>query len=202
MDDKWESRQLLIKLLNPLGFELKEASNGREAVEVWESWGPDLIWMELRMPAMNGYEASEQIKSSTKGQATAIIALTASILEEEKAVVLSAGCDDFLRQPFREAEIFEMVAKHLGVRYIYEDSATAETSEADSSRVLTAAYFQEKLSPELMANLEMAILNLDTGVMASVVEEIRLLDSALAETISRCLNNFEYDFILNLIADK
>lgn len=202
VDDKWESRQLLIKLLNPLGFELKEASNGREAVEVWESWEPDLIWMDLRMSVMNGYEASQVIKSSTKGQATAIIALTASILEEEKAVVLSVGCDDFMRKPFRESEIFETMAKHLGVRYIYEDSAIVDKSEVDSSRVLTAAYVREKLSPDLMANLEMAILSLELEVMTSVVKQIRQIDMPLADAISRCLNNFEYDLIVNLIADK
>jgi predicted ATPase/signal transduction histidine kinase/CheY-like chemotaxis protein/tRNA A-37 threonylcarbamoyl transferase component Bud32 len=200
VDDKWESRQLLVQLLNPLGFEVKEASNGREAVEVWESWEPNLIWMELRMPVMNGYEASKQIKSSTKGQATAIIAVNASIVEEEKAVVLSAGCDDFIRKPFRESEIFEMMAKHLGVRYIYEHSATMEMSEVDSSRVLTGAYVREKLSAEQMANLEMAILSLEPEEMASIVQQIRQIDVALAEAISCRLDNFEYDFILNLIA--
>jgi CheY-like chemotaxis protein len=200
VDDKWESRQLLVQLLNPLGFEVKEASNGREAVEVWESWEPNLIWMELRMPVMNGYEASKQIKSSTKGQATAIIAVNASIVEEEKAVVLSAGCDDFIRKPFRESEIFEMMAKHLGVRYIYEHSATMEMSEVDSSRVLTGAYVREKLSAEQMANLEMAILSWEPEEMASIVQQIRQIDVALAEAISCRLDNFEYDFILNLIA--
>ena len=88
---RWENRHLLLKLLHSFGFELKEASNGVEAIEVWENWHPHLIWMDMRMPVMNGYEATQQIKATTKGQATAIIALTASSLEEERAVILSSG---------------------------------------------------------------------------------------------------------------
>jgi PleD family two-component response regulator len=66
VDDKWSNRQLLIKLLNPLGFELKEASKGQEAIEVWESFEPHLIWMDMRMPIMDGYEATKQIKATTQ----------------------------------------------------------------------------------------------------------------------------------------
>ncbi|MEG3978299.1 ATP-binding protein, partial [Microcoleus sp. herbarium8] len=85
VDDKDDNRQLLIKLLKPVGFEVQEASNGMEAIAIWDSYSPHLIWMDMRMPVMDGYEATRQIKSTTKGQATAVIALTASVWEEEKA---------------------------------------------------------------------------------------------------------------------
>ena len=123
VDDQESNRQLLIKLLQPLGFKIKAASNGEEAINLWSQWQPHLIWMDIRMPVMNGYEATQRIKATTQGQATAIIALTASVLEEEKAEALSAGCDDFVRKPFREEEIFEIMKKHLGVRYLYGDSS-------------------------------------------------------------------------------
>ncbi|MCL1465209.1 hybrid sensor histidine kinase/response regulator [Argonema galeatum] len=128
VDDRWENRHLLYKMLQPLGFDLQEASNGLEAIEIWSSWRPHLIWMDMRMPVMDGYEATKHIKTHTKGQATAIIALTASVFEEEKAVVLSAGCDDFLRKPFREADIFEVMHKHLGVHYIYDEPTDSVAS--------------------------------------------------------------------------
>jgi CheY-like chemotaxis protein len=121
VDDRDYNRQLLIKLLKPLGFEVQEATNGTEAIEIWDSYSPHLIWMDMRMPVMDGYEATKRIKSTTKGQATAVIALTASVWEEEKAVILSAGCDDFVRKPFHKETIFDMMAKHLGVRYIYQE---------------------------------------------------------------------------------
>ncbi|HEY1016384.1 MAG TPA: ATP-binding protein, partial [Herpetosiphonaceae bacterium] len=100
-DDKWNNRQLLIRLLAPLGFEVREAEDGLQAVELWEEWEPHLIWMDMRMPRLSGYDAATRIKSTTKGQAVVIVALTASTLEEERAMVLSAGCDEFLRKPFR-----------------------------------------------------------------------------------------------------
>ncbi|MGL6137896.1 MAG: ATP-binding protein, partial [Planktothrix sp.] len=96
VDDKPVNQKLLIKLLSPLGFQVKAASNGEEAIALWDSWQPHLIFMDMRMPIMDGYEATKYIKSHVKGHATAIIALTASVLEEEKAMVLSAGCDDFM----------------------------------------------------------------------------------------------------------
>ncbi|MGL6284836.1 MAG: ATP-binding protein, partial [Microcoleaceae cyanobacterium] len=106
VDDKPINCQLLIKLLIPLGFDVQQASHGKEAIEIWESWQPHLIFMDMRMPIMDGYEATKYIKSHVKGSATVIIALTASVLEEEKAIVLSAGCDDFMRKPFKESTIF------------------------------------------------------------------------------------------------
>jgi CheY-like chemotaxis protein len=151
VDDKPDNRLLLVKLLQPFDFELKEASNGQETVELWTQWHPHLIWMALRMPVMGGYAATREIRkletrnspfdfaqddshgersrtiqvSSFKFQ-TKIIALSASSFEEERTVALAEGCDDFLRKPFREVEIFEMMHKHLGVRFVYEEEQKAE----------------------------------------------------------------------------
>ncbi|HAA28773.1 MAG TPA: histidine kinase, partial [Cyanobacteria bacterium UBA8553] len=201
VDDKAINRQLLIKLLNPLGFELKEASNGKEAIEVWDNWEPHLIWMDMRMPIMDGYEATKHIKTTTKGQATAIIALTASVLEEERAVILSAGCDDFMRKPFREADIFEAMNKHIGVRYLYEDPTATdfiETEDTDNS-VLTAAAFRA-LPGLWVTQLKQALLNVDLDLISSIIEQIHSQDAALAKAIANCIDNFEYDTILKLIS--
>jgi CheY-like chemotaxis protein len=91
VEDKWENRQLLVKILASLGFEVREAENGQEGVALWEAWEPHLIWMDMRMPVMDGYEATKQIKAHLKGQATAIVALTASAFDEERASQTSMG---------------------------------------------------------------------------------------------------------------
>lgn len=200
VDDKPLNRQLLIKLLNPLGFELKEATNGQEAIEIWDSWEPHLIWMDMRMPVMDGYEATQYIKGTIKGQATAIIALTASVLEEERAVILSTGCDAFMRKPFREADIFDAMHKHIGVRYIYEDPGQTNLSAIkEGDRAMTAADFV-KLPESLVADLKLAILNADMDVIDSSIEQIRLKDAVTAGAIATCIENFEYDKILKLIS--
>ncbi len=202
VDDKPLNRQLLVKMLNPLGFQLKEAINGQEAIEIWDSWEPHLIWMDMRMPVMDGYEATKQIKGTVKGQATAIIALTASVLEEERAVILSAGCDAFMRKPFREAEIFDAMHKHIGVRYIYEKTSQANVLKTNNRdlEVFTVNAFNA-LPQQLVAELKQAILNVDMDLIDSSIEQISLQDQLLGSAIANCIDNFEYDKVLNLIAE-
>jgi signal transduction histidine kinase/CheY-like chemotaxis protein len=199
VDDKSINRKLLVKLLNPLGFALKEASNGMEAIAIWNEWEPHLIWMDLRMPVMDGYEAIKQIKATIKGQSTSVIALTASVLEEERAVVLSAGCDDFMRKPFREADIFEMMHKHIGVLYVYDNSNSHQTSAAKGEEQLLASAAIAALPAELVADLKHAILSVDLVLIANQVEKIRSHNGGLADAIAESIDNFEYDKILQAI---
>ncbi len=123
VDDNQENRLLLVKMLQPIGFEVREAENGLQAIELWESWQPDLIWLDTRMPVMDGFEAVRQIraKEGKTQQRTVIIALTASIFEERKGEIIAAGCDDFVRKPFYEQILFDKMACYLGVRYIYQE---------------------------------------------------------------------------------
>ncbi|MGD1703193.1 ATP-binding protein [Dapis sp. BLCC M229] len=199
VDDKILNRQLLVKLLNPLGFELKEASNGKEAIEIFEVWEPHLIWMDMRMPMMDGYEATQKIKATTKGQAPAIIALTASVLEEEKAVVLSAGCNAFMRKPFREEDIFEAMHEHIGVEFIYEEVQKKEIKL--TTEILTPENLGT-LPEEWLLGLKDAILSSDRKTMNGIVEKIAVEHEELAEALQKCLYNFEYEKILNILSEK
>ncbi|NET17585.1 MAG: response regulator [Okeania sp. SIO1H6] len=196
VDDKILNRQLLVKLLNPLGFELKEASNGKEAIEIFEVWEPHLIWMDMRMPVMDGYEATQKIKGTTKGQAIAIIALTASVLEEEKAVILSAGCSAFMRKPFRQEEIFEAMREHIGVEFIYEKE---HKKEIKLTREILTPENLATLPKEWQRELEDAILSSDRKAMNGIVEKISLEHEELAEALQTSLYNFEYEKILALL---
>ncbi|MFB2980524.1 ATP-binding protein [Microseira sp. BLCC-F43] len=196
VEDGWENRQLLIKLLQPLGFEVKEAVNGLKALEVLQSWKPHLIWMDLRMPVMDGYEATQQIRAKLEGEAMAIIALTAHVFKEERAAILSAGFDDCVSKPFREAELFAAMSQHLGVRYIYEEPTTSEASKEEN--VLSGEDFAS-LPAEWLKKLEEAILMGDMKLMEDAIAQIRTQDDAIALAIAHCLDNFEYDKILQLI---
>ncbi|MBE7469739.1 MAG: hypothetical protein DPW09_28045 [Anaerolineae bacterium] len=201
VDDQWANRQLLVKLLSPLGFDLREAENGQQALEIWQEFAPQLIWMDMRMPVMDGYQAAQRIKATTQGQATAIIALTASAFEEERAVVLSAGCDDFLRKPFREADIFALMRKHIGVRFVYAaDSQPAAAPESREKFLLEdLASGRADLPAELLAQLiEGAELG-DIELIDQTIAEIRPLHSALADELARLAHHFEYDKIIKLI---
>jgi signal transduction histidine kinase/CheY-like chemotaxis protein len=197
VDDRWENRQLLLKLLNPIGFEVKEASNGQEAIDIWQSWQPHLIWMDMRMPVMNGYEATEKIKSHLKGQATIIIALTASTLEEEKAIVLSAGCDDFVRKPFREAIIFEKMAQYIGVSYLYEELREAKSTECEEIEKLTAEALAI-MSDEWLQALSEAAELINNELIAQLLTEIPQENQNLAQAIQKQVDDFDFERIMNL----
>ncbi|MEG3934549.1 MULTISPECIES: response regulator [unclassified Microcoleus] len=123
VDDNPDNRLLLLKMLQPIGFEVREAENGYQAVELWESWQPHLIWLDTRMPVMDGFEAVQRIRYKEKQTQwkTVIIALTASTFEERKDEIIAAGCDDFVRKPFQEQILFDKMACYLGVRYLYQE---------------------------------------------------------------------------------
>jgi signal transduction histidine kinase/DNA-binding response OmpR family regulator len=197
VDDRLENRQLLFKLLKPIGFAVKEASNGQEAIDVWQQWQPHLIWMDMRMPVMNGYEATEKIKSHLKGQATVIIALTASTLEEEKAVVLSAGCDDFVRKPFREAIIFEKMAQYLGVRYVDEHLDSLEQIDLANLEKLTAEALTI-MSDEWLMELSEAAASIDEQLISQLLSQIPPEHQSLAQAIQQQVDNFDFGRIINL----
>lgn len=196
VDDRPMNRLLLIKLLQPLGFEMKEAGNGKEAIEIWDDWKPHLIWMDMRMPVMDGYEATQHIKGTIKGNATAIIALTASVLEEEKAVILSAGCDDFIRKPFKESVIFEAMAKHLGVEYIYEEET--HTASASTNQPLTLGDL-EVMSPLWIQKLYQASVDLDDELILELIAQIPQEYNILIEKLTNLVDNFQLKKIRKLI---
>ncbi|MBD2483352.1 response regulator [Planktothrix sp. FACHB-1365] len=197
VDDKFCNRKLLMQLLKPLGLELKEASNGKEAVEIWDVWEPHLILMDLIMPILNGYEATKQIKNTLKGNATVIIAITASVLEEQKALVLSMGCDDFVRKPFQESHIFEMIAKYLGLEYIYAEDTPLNFLNPSNS-ILTVESLKGMPS-QWIDELYQASLDLDYELVLDLIQEIPLGQADLSQALTDLVSNYRVDQIFNLI---
>jgi signal transduction histidine kinase/CheY-like chemotaxis protein len=201
VDDKPINCQLLIKLLSPLGFEVKQASNGIEAIAIWEQWQPHLIFMDMRMPVMDGYETTKYIKSTTQGNATAIIALTASVLEEEKAITLSAGCDDFLRKPFKESTIFEILTKHLGVKYIYENMTDGNSQTGGTINQLPQLTTEQfKIMPQAwVIRLYQAFLEADEQQIRRLIPEIPETEAAFAKILTKLVRQFQFEQIIDLI---
>ncbi len=193
VDDNQTNRQLLIKLLQPLGFELKEAENGQEAIDTWREWQPQLIWMDIRMPVMNGYEATREIKSEPKGKETKIIALTASSLKEGNTMARAAGCDDYYQKPFKEKEIFEAMHHHIGVEYLYEDIEEV-ASKVDSEEILTPKAL--KIVPvELLTKLEGLSVQANIMEVDKVIAEINSYSEGVARALTDLADGFEYSKI-------
>ncbi len=203
VDDQATNRQLLVRLLSPLGFAVREAANGQEAVDIWQTWEPHLIWMDMRMPVMNGYEATRRIKSSTRGQATVIVALTASGLEEDRVVILSEGCDDYIRKPFYEEDIYRALSTHLGVRFTYSEAARdGQQPGEDGGRPAFPGDLPAQLAQipaSQMVELERATRLGDLEAIAASVAQIREIDAMLAGALAAWANNFEHERILHLV---
>lgn len=198
VDDRAINRKLLVDLLGPVGFEVKEAANGREAIAQWDIWNPHFIWMDMRMPVMDGYEATRYIKAQPEGQATKIVALTASTLEEEKAIVLEAGCDDFVRKPVMQSAIFNSLAKHLGVRYRHqEDSAVALTRDRSSDEGIRASL--GAMTPDWIEQMRHAAIQLKSMDIIALTAQLPDEHSHLRLEIETKVDNFDFDRVLALL---
>jgi signal transduction histidine kinase/DNA-binding NarL/FixJ family response regulator len=208
VDDKAPNRLLLTKILAPLNLEVRTAEQGQMALQIWEDWNPHLIWMDMRMPVMDGYEATRQIKQTTRGQATVIIAVTASVYEEDKAIVLSAGCDDFVRKPFLRGTIYELMAKHLGLRYRY---AVGDPVLTEASPPTSQAGPPERVSPEQSVQqllqtmppawceaLNQAAIEADSEQVLALIAQVPLESALLAQPLNDWVKNYRFDKVLAL----
>ena len=141
VDDTAINRAVLTRLLTQVGFVVREAATGDDALALWRSWRPQLIWMDKRMSGLDGLEVTRRIRAEEKanGEHTPIIALSASALEHERGEILAAGCDDFTAKPFRESTIFEKLREHLGVRYVYDDDVSGGGAPVDGVSLPAAA---------------------------------------------------------------
>jgi two-component system sensor histidine kinase/response regulator len=205
-EDNPINRMLLSKLLSLSGFELKEAANGQEAIALWKQWQPHLIFMDMRMPVVDGLEATQQIKASPQGTNTVIIALTASAFEEQRQTFLAAGCNDFIRKPFQYQELFTKISQHLGVRYLYENA----TSNLEAGPIKRG----QTLSQPTKAQLRTALVHLTddwrqqishaalTGNDLRILELIQQIPAefnSLKQAIAGFAEDFQFDQIIELL---
>jgi two-component system, sensor histidine kinase ChiS len=205
VDDQETNRLLLRRRLEPLGFALREAADGQTALDIWQSWQPHLIWLDMRMPAPDGYEVTRRIKAAAQGQATLIIAVTASAMTEDEAIILAEGCDDYIRKPFREEALWAALEKHLGVRFVYEETAVKPT-EGTAMETAVVALSETELSQQLATlpaeqktQLQQAARLGDFNRLLAIAARLEASNPALAVALVTMANNFEHDRLLTLL---
>jgi len=210
-DDIETNRLQLLNMLKLPGFELRGAAHGKEALDIWREWKPHLIFMDMRMPVMDGYTATREIRNSKPVLSEAegfeiqnipIVAVTASVFKEERGDVLAAGFDDVVRKPVTDSQIFDVLTKHLGVRFVYETPPPTEVKEIPvQERDARTVAAMDALPVDMVSGLEQALLNIDLERAAAIIERIRALDACLADTLQRYIDDFEYERIVRLIQD-
>ncbi|MGB7249644.1 MAG: DAHL domain-containing protein [Phormidesmis sp.] len=198
VEDMPKNRQLLTDLLTPIGFEVAEACNGLEAIEICQQWHPHFVWMDLRMPVMDGYEATRQIKAGENSPS--VVALTGSVFKQEEQTALNAGCDAFVCKPFRTEVIFEKMAEFLGVQYLYaltETSAAINQSDSPDVGPLTKRDLQA-MPPEWIAQLHQAATRVNSKEIYRLLEVVPPEQVKIANFIGRLVENFCFEEIFNL----
>jgi PAS domain S-box-containing protein len=158
VDDHAANRAVLVDLLQPLDFILAEAADGEKALAEAGRFQPQLVLMDLRMPGIDGLEATRRLRAQPGGAEMGIIAVSASAYAVDRSECLAAGCDAFLAKPFKAEELWDLIERVLGVTWVYADSE--ETREAPAATV------EAPPADEVMAIYELAAKGDVVGIRA------------------------------------
>ncbi|MBE9222483.1 response regulator [Cyanobacterium stanieri LEGE 03274] len=209
VEDVQDNRLLMEKMLQSMGFNVQTACNGKEAIALWQTWQPHLIWMDMRMPIMDGYQASRHIRNlesmkENLQKPVPIIALTATAFDEEREAILQVGCNDFVSKPFQEKIIFEMMAKYLNIKYIYQ-----ENPDSSPKKTLIPAIDNQQIRIQLQKmprpwinQLRIAALSARELKLKKLIEEIPSEFSALSHHLNHMVNNLFFEQIAHLIPEN
>ncbi|MFH1466291.1 MAG: PocR ligand-binding domain-containing protein [Pseudomonadota bacterium] len=196
VEDNADNRDLLRAVLQNVGLDVREAYDGAQGVEMYRQWRPHLIWMDIRMPVMDGREALKRIRSLPGGENCRIIAVSASTFAEHRESLIAEGFDDFLRKPYRDSEMHQMLQRHLGIRFelepepdAAEGTATRPLSPEDLARMPAA--WRERFRRASLQGL--------LAEMEQLTDEAAEHDPAVASALARLVQDFELERILELM---
>jgi CheY-like chemotaxis protein len=194
-DDKEDNRVLLSQLLEPIGFELREAVNGVEAIRGYEEWRPHLILMDVIMPLVDGNEAVRDIRERFNDHSVKIITISASTFEQDRKKALDVGADDFIGKPFRQPELLEKIRVLLGTEYVYEDEAVDSAQDGIDSRGTSLS----ALPQDLLARISAAARVGEFDRVTELISEAALVSPPAAANLRRLAEEFDSDNLLRLI---
>jgi len=194
-EDQYENQLLLSRLMTSIGLDVKVAENGEQCVKLFQDWHPDLIWMDRRMPVMDGVQAARCIRGLPEGQTVKIVAVTASAFLEQQQEMLDAGMDDFVRKPYRFDDIYDCLARQLGIKYLYQSDISGERLPPVALTPSMLAALPAALRMELRDALE----SLDCERIGSAIRKVGTTDVELSRILFQLAENFEYPSILNAL---
>jgi PAS domain S-box-containing protein len=204
VEDQAASRLLLVKLLQQVGLTVREASTGSEALAQWQQWQPHLIWLDLRLPGLDGYEVAQQIRAAEQTaqpavQPTVILALTAQALPQDEELALAAGCDAYFSKPFQEDRLFEAMAAHLGIEYVYAELDPDELSDARWNRTAITWVDLAGMPDAWIAKLYQCSQACDDRALMQLIRQIPPESASLASRLEGWVQEFNFQEIVTLI---
>jgi signal transduction histidine kinase/CheY-like chemotaxis protein len=192
VEDQLENQLLLKRLMTDLGLETRLAENGEECVQIFKQWQPDLIWMDRRMPVMNGEEAARRVRQLPGGDKVKIVAVTASAFKEEREQMIASGIDEVVRKPFRFDEIYDSMTRFLGAKFNYRGDISR--SNATPGRLTPQRL--RGISPANRGELRAALESLDRWRIDNAINRISEEDADLGEILIQLVEEFDYPHIL------
>lgn len=198
VEDQIENARLLEGLLRSVGFQTRVAVDGAHGIDVFREWQPHFIWMDVRMPRMDGIEATRRIRTLAGGREVKIVALTASAFAEQRGEILAAGMDDVLYKPYRANDLWILMERHLGVRFKRGDN---QVTESDSTSLLVAGLREmvQTLPESWLAHLHDEAIRCDLAAVVRLIEEIRPTYPAVATALATLAASFDYDSIAKYV---
>ena len=194
VDDIEDNRELLAQFLGPIGFDVRLACDGEQAVAEFDLWRPHLILMDFRMPVMDGHEAIRRIRVAVGGKEAKIIAVTASAMDENRQELLGIGADDFIGKPFQEAELFQKIRTHLGVEFLYAEEPAANVDSAAELAPEALA----TLPPALIHAMREAVVGADLDQLLATIQEVEPRAPDVARGLRSLAERFQYQELLDL----
>ncbi|WP_353932702.1 GAF domain-containing protein [Okeanomitos corallinicola TIOX110] len=213
VEDNATNRLLLRQILKNLGLEVHEAENGQVAIAVWQEYKPDLIFMDMQMPILDGYAATQQIRFQEqeltvgiKPEKTKIIALTASAFAEQRQHTLMAGCDDFVSKPFRREEILSTLSEHLQIQFLYQkhlENENIQTTTEQPEFILDSTVLGIMPS-EWINELNFAAAQGNDDRCIELVAEIPTAQTSLIAALTKLIEHYQFDqlMILTQVSNK
>jgi CheY-like chemotaxis protein len=194
VDDIADNRNLISRILQNAGFIVTEAKNGKEAIDKLHAKTFDIVFMDMRMPVMDGYEAIPLIRANKKTKSIPIVGVTASVFKEQKQKVLDIGANEFLRKPFADYQLFEIIKNCIPVEYIYEEPIVVEeTIEVPDKLQL------DNIPEELLNKLRELSNKGMYEEFEGVIENIATHNPETARILKHLFDQFEYDMIIRLL---
>ena len=201
-DDTEINRNVLSKMLSDLGIEVIEAENGQQAVEMFREHQPDIVFMDIRMPVMDGVEATRRILKEFEecnGEIPfrpTIVAISASTLKHEQEEYLQAGFDNFIGKPFRFERVCECLAKLLEVEF-----ETGETDEVEEQLLETPPV---TLPEELLMQLQATAKGYRVTELKDHLNEVEKLgptEQKLAQRLNELILSYDMDTVLKILSE-
>jgi len=202
VDDNEENRLVIKDLLDPIGFTTMVAEDGGKAIEAVQKVKPDLIFMDIRMPNIDGFEAARRILAMELTKSTPIIALTATVLNLDTQKIMDSGMRGYISKPFKDYELFSVIEEQLGKIFIYQEEQVETENQKNLKESLLTRSDMALIPATMLSQLKNVTLNAQFDKLMELIEEISNISPNLSYQLRKMADRYQYDDLLRLFENN